>query len=218
MRTTTIVLCAAFGSSFGMGCSAGTEGALISDEATLASDDVDAEEVAEIMAALSSDTNCGSANADSTYTSVISPDFTSPSTYSAGRNGCGSAYFVRVNDYRTGNTTKYNTFSFGGAVPNTETACRDIRLMVYAFERKSDGTVQFVASKSKYGVWTNIYPGIGNCTVPRVNINGGCSSHDMTLTTGRNYQFAVSARTNNAGTPVMQPISMGTNNLVRCGS
>jgi hypothetical protein len=177
-------------------------------------------ELGELSLALDSDANCGEATADKTYTSIISPTFTSPSSYSAGRNGCSRAYFVRVNNYRNGNTSKYNMFEYAGPMPGTASACENTRLMVYAFERKSDGTAVFVESKSAYGepdffIDTGEYAG---CTLPWIATDSMCTDLNggFNLTTGKNYQFAVSARSNNNTNPVMQPIRMKNGPKVRC--
>jgi hypothetical protein len=195
------------------------------DEARLGDDEAEPsdeqlDEIGQLSLALNSNTNCGAASADKTYSSIISPAFTSPSTYAAGRNNCGSAYFVRVSDYRTGNTTKFNTFSFAGAQPSTAAACRDTRLMVYAFERKADGSVVFVDNASVNGepdffLDTGAY---AECRLPRFAPDGECREFaaPFNLTTGKNYQFAVSARTNNGGTPAMQPIRMTSAEKLRC--
>lgn len=199
------------------------QGTFADEEVELADDELTDEqldEIGELSLALNSNTNCGAASADKTYTSRISPAFTSPSTYSAGRNGCGGAYFVRVNDYRTGNTTKFNSFTFAGAQPSTEAACRDTRLMVYAFERKADGSVVFVKNANVNGV-PDFFLDSGayaECGLPRLAVDGECREFaaPFALTTGKNYQFAVSARTNNGGTPAMQPIRMTSAEKVRC--
>jgi hypothetical protein len=187
------------------------------EQVELADDQLD--EIGELSLALNSDTNCGTASADKTYTSIISPSFTSSNTYT-GRNGCGKAFFVRVDNYRSGNITKFNQFVYAGAEPSTAAGCRDTRLMVYAFERKADGTAVFVDNASINGqpdffVDTGAYLG---CTLPRFTPDGQCSEFPLpfALTVGKNYAFAVSARTNNAGDPVVQPIRMSSGDRLRC--
>ena len=170
--------------------------------------------------ALNSNTNCGTASADKSYTSIISPVFTSPNTYSAGRNGCEKAYFVRVDGYRTNNTNKYNYFQFAGATPTTQAACQDARLLVYVFERKADGTATHIGNQSLAGTWSAPGGGVvGDCSLPVVTVDNPCTDTvrgAFSLTTGKNYEFAVSARTNNAGNPVMQKIRMSSNTRSTC--
>jgi hypothetical protein len=169
---------------------------------------------AEDASALSTDELCGAASADRTYTSLNS-SFTSPATYAAGKNGCSRAYFVRINDYRTGNETRYNYFEYGGQAPailglESTSQCVQARLMVYVYEVKADGT-KFIDHKSVSGVPQVVNGVYQACTLPRVVID----SSWLELTTGKNYQFAVSAR-NGADfidSPAMQPIKMGRGNL-----
>jgi hypothetical protein len=187
-------------------------------EAELAGD-ATFEEVGEVTAALNSDLNCGEANANKSFSSIMSPSFTSPSTYSAGANGCSRAYFTRISNYLGGNSGKYNYFKYGGPTPTTAAACVDTRLMVYVYERKSDGTVAFVENKSAYGtVFNDLDGNFHSCNVPQISVENRCWDRSgwLQLSVGKTYQFAVSARTNNAGTPVMQPIIMNSGNQVRC--
>lgn len=182
--------------------------------------EMDAAEFSEIEEALNSDTNCGTASPDKTFSAIISPAFTSPANYAAGRNSCEKAYFTRVTNYRSGQTTKHNSFLYAGTEPTTKAACEDTRLMVYAFEVKSDGTATYIGNKSRNGVWEPAGGGfVGSCALPWVNIETHCTNLNdgsFSLTTGKTYQFAVSARTNNAGNPVMQPIKGYSQQQTNC--
>jgi hypothetical protein len=194
-------------------CSAG-DGTLADDQAAF---DEEAE-IAEITQALNSNTNCGTANADKTYTAIMS-EFTSPSSYSAGRNGCDRAYFVRVNNYRKDYTDKFNMFEYAGAQPSTKAECENTRLMVYAFQRKADGTAVFVKNVNRYG--EPVYMSDGTyveCQLPMIMIENRCSDYpsSFSLATGANYQFAVSARSNESVSPVMEPIRMKSGSRIRC--
>jgi hypothetical protein len=177
--------------------------------------DGEVEEIAQLEVALSSDLACGYADANKSFNSIIAPTYTSSSGYAAGRNGCGRAYFVRVNDYRQANQNKVNVFEYAGSSPvigdNQSSAdCAARRLMVYVFERKSDGTVKYIDNKSVYGNPQFFQGAYMACNLPRIAVDGSW----LNLTTGRNYQFAVSARINDleGGDPVMQPIRMGSVN------
>lgn len=201
------------------GCAGADSVELTAEEQAMIDDSADfdeAAEIAEIEAALNSNTNCGLANADKTFSSIISPAFTTSNGYSAGRNGCDKAYFTRVTDYREDHTGMLNKFSYAGSIPSTKAACEDARLMVYVFDVKSDGTASFVGNVSRYGTWTPPVDGFGGyCTLPYVNIEDFCLNLDdgsFALTTGKTYQFAVSARTNNSGNPTMQPIRASSAN------
>jgi hypothetical protein len=93
---------------------------------------------------------------------------------------------------------------------------------LYAFEIKSDGSAVFKDSRSSYGSprfnpFTFQYE---SCGFPVAWPEGRCwdqtDPNAFNLTTGKNYVFAASARTNNAGTPVMQKIKMSAPNYATC--
>jgi hypothetical protein len=185
------------------------------DEAALT--DEQREEIGQLGLALNSDAKCGTADADHAFTSIISPATTSNNTYANGRNGCEKANFTRVSDYRTGNSGKFNRFQFAGPVPANEAACRDTKLMVYAFERKN-GSASFVFNRAANGtpVFSTDTGTYLECQVATVELESSCFGSVPVLTTGSNYQFAVSARTNNSGNPVMQKIRMSSANRRDC--
>jgi hypothetical protein len=184
----------------------------------------ESDNLAEEDFALNSDDDCGEADPNKIYDSIISPTFTSPSNYASGRNGCGMAYFVRVNDYRDGNTSKYNYFDYAGPQPSTAAACENLALRVYVFERKSNGSVEFIGNKSASGVPYLLFDGedmnYAHCTLPSVRIENQCTNrtNNFNLQTGKDYVFAVSARSNNSGPPTMQPIKMGNGARNYCPS
>lgn len=197
---------------------AGAEG--YGDEDTLGAESGD--EIGEAEFALNGEDNCGEADPNRSYDSIITPTFTSPSNYANGRNGCGLAYFVEVDDYRENNSNKHNYFEYGGAQPGSQAACEALQMRVYVFEKLSNGDVAFVGSKVNRGEPMMYFDGTNvnyvTCSLPRVRIEEQCSNrpNNFNLTTGKDYMFAVSARSGSSQSPVMQPIKMGSGSRAYC--
>ncbi|MEY4549952.1 MAG: hypothetical protein RL685_6147 [Pseudomonadota bacterium] len=174
------------------------------------------EEIGELSEALTSSLVCAEVNANKFYTSVISPAFTSPATYAAGRAAggttCDKAYFVRVSDYRTGNTDKANIFAYAGAQPNTASACQSTQLAVFAFQRSGprESVRTFIGSKVARGVPEfDLNGAYITCNLPRFSPEGECvrGPAPLALPTAAVIQFAVQAQAQDGS---MQPIRMSS--------
>lgn len=184
------------------------------------------EDVGTIASPLSSGIACGEADLDvgSYFNTFLYPPNNPkimPGTYTS-KNGCHYAAFLAIARYRFA-STQYNYFEYAGAAPTTAAACLDTRLVVYVFERHDNGSTTYVDDDERWGVprYTNgVYT---SCSLPKIYLDEVCydqnSAHNsFTLPTDRLYHFAVSARTNNSGTPIMQAFKMDTKDQVHCAA
>lgn len=140
------------------------------------------DEVGMLMAALNGDTStCGSAAADQTYTNTF-PDtlFSSPANYQAGKNGCGAAYFVDLNNYAYGP----NQLSYGSVAPGTQAGCVGSNLRIYVFN--VTGAVFFEGSYFAYGSWNG-----SSCTPPSAILEDPALP---AMVLGDDFKLALSAR------------------------
>jgi hypothetical protein len=170
---------------------------------------VESEDVAVLEELLDSNVaTCGAATANQTYTNMLpSPAFITPATYAAGANGCANAYFVDVNDYRTNFGGYYSRIVWGDTVPTTEATCLARKVKVFVFEKPATGAAIFVDQKTVTGTWI---PGVSPfCELPAVNVDSPQVGFPgaFTLTTGKNYKFAISADTGGAN-PTMKKIKL----------
>jgi hypothetical protein len=192
-----LAVCSSLGLS---ACGAAHEG----DEA-FAEDPAD---VGTLVEQLNSDLGtCGVADPNVNFTGMFSTH-SSPATYN-GNNGCGSAYFVNVLDYKTtaAANNKYNNISWGGPVPTTKAACEATQINVYVFERiqyapecQEDYNYYhctwFKENHTVSGVWQDAVGFPVGCRVPSVNLDfdGYKASKFTGITKGQDYLFAMRAR------------------------
>lgn len=185
--------------------------------------ELDQVELAEIMELLSTgETTCGEAAADKTYDKVFPahPGFTAPSTYAAGKNGCGAAYFVDVTDYRTGNTTKTNVIRWAGTQPTTKAACEALNVRVYVFNVDDVNDAEYIDWDISKGQWFQLFDEDGtvvgeHCITPFIYIERKTDQGPLNfnLPTGHDYKFAISARDIAPDPDVMKPFAVSSQNI-----
>ena len=111
------------------------------------------QDVAQIEEFLSADLRtCGQAAADVTFSGGLTPSFTSPANYAAGKNGCPEAYFADLNDYSPFHAT--NRIIWGSNPPPSRNACEAATIEMRLFKKvPAPGLPESMGLRRAWGTW-----------------------------------------------------------------